>query len=60
MLSRPRILIADDHSLIAELCKGLLETEFDVIGMVSDGRAFATCCGRNKAGRDRERSLCPC
>jgi DNA-binding NarL/FixJ family response regulator len=41
MLSnRPRILIADDHSLIAELCKRLLDTEFDVVGTVSDGRAL--------------------
>lgn len=40
MLSRPRILIADDHSLVAELCKSLLDTEFDVIGIVSDGRAL--------------------
>jgi DNA-binding NarL/FixJ family response regulator len=40
MISRPRILIADDHTLVAELCKRLLETEFDVIGIVSDGRAL--------------------
>jgi DNA-binding NarL/FixJ family response regulator len=37
---RPRILIADDHRLVAEACKGLLEPEFDVIGVVSDGRAL--------------------
>jgi DNA-binding NarL/FixJ family response regulator len=37
---RPRILIADDHTLVAELCKGLLEPEFDVVGIVSDGRAL--------------------
>ena len=40
MSNRPRILIADDHTLIAELCKKLLETDFDVIGIVSDGRAL--------------------
>ena len=40
MTRRPRILIADDHTLVAELCKRLLETEFDVIGTVSDGRAL--------------------
>jgi len=40
MYSRPRILIADDHNLVAELCKRLLETEFDVVGVVSDGRAL--------------------
>src|SRR5580704_7152814 len=40
MINRPRILIADDHNLVAELCKRLLETEFDVVGVVSDGRAM--------------------
>lgn len=37
---RRRILIADDHTLIAELCKRLLETEFEVVGTVGDGRAL--------------------
>jgi DNA-binding NarL/FixJ family response regulator len=40
MTKRSRILIADDHNLMAELCKRLLETEFDVVGIVSDGRAL--------------------
>ena len=40
MTSRSRILIADDHTLVAELCKKLLETEFDVVGTVSDGHAL--------------------
>jgi DNA-binding NarL/FixJ family response regulator len=38
--TRPTILIADDHNLMAELCKRLLETEFDVVGTVNDGRAL--------------------
>ena len=40
MKNRARILIADDHTLVAELCTRLLEVEFDVIGVVSDGRAM--------------------
>ncbi len=40
MTNRSRILIADDHKLVAELCKRLLETEFDVVGIVGDGRAL--------------------
>src|SRR5271169_4408693 len=40
MRNRSRILIADDHNLVAELCKRLLESEFDVVGVVSDGRAM--------------------
>lgn len=38
--SRSRILIADDHTLVADLCKKLLEAEFDVVGTVGDGRAL--------------------
>ncbi|MGA7293353.1 MAG: response regulator transcription factor [Terriglobales bacterium] len=40
MTNRSRIVIADDHTLVAELCKRLLETEFDVVGVVRDGRAL--------------------
>jgi DNA-binding NarL/FixJ family response regulator len=40
MTDRSRILIADDHNLMAELCKRLLEPEFDVVGVVNDGRAL--------------------
>lgn len=36
----PRILIADDHTLVAEACKKLLESDYDVVGTVSDGRSL--------------------
>jgi DNA-binding NarL/FixJ family response regulator len=36
-----RILIADDHQLLADACKNLLEPEFLVVGMVTDGRDLA-------------------
>src|SRR6267143_3912323 len=48
MTNRSRILIADDHNLVAELCKRLLETEFDVVGTVSDGRALLRAAGELK------------
>jgi len=35
---RPRLLIADDHTLMAEACKNLLEPEFQVLAIVSNGR----------------------
>lgn len=38
MLNRRRILIADDHLLLAELCKRCLEAEFDVVGIAGNGR----------------------
>jgi DNA-binding NarL/FixJ family response regulator len=40
MISRSRILIADDHNLIAELFQQLLARDFDVVGTVGDGRAL--------------------
>jgi len=38
--NRPRVLIAEDHTLVAELCKKLLENEFSVVGIVNNGRAM--------------------
>jgi DNA-binding NarL/FixJ family response regulator len=48
MTSRSRILIADDHNLVAELCKRLLEAEFDVVGVVTNGRALVRVSGELK------------
>ena len=39
-INRPRVLIADDHTLVADLCRKLLETEFEVVGIVNNGRAM--------------------
>ena len=33
-----RILLADDHTLVAEALRGLLEPEFEVVGICADGR----------------------
>jgi DNA-binding NarL/FixJ family response regulator len=38
--SRPRILIADDHTMVAEAFKKLLETDFEIVGIVNDGKAL--------------------
>ena len=38
--SRPRILIADVHILVAELFGGLLANDVDVVGVVRDGLAL--------------------
>ena len=37
---RPRVLIADDHTFVAEACVKLLEPEFEVVGIVGDGQAL--------------------
>ena len=39
-LRRPRIVLADDHYLVAEGLKSLLTPEFEVVGLVEDGRAL--------------------
>jgi DNA-binding NarL/FixJ family response regulator len=44
----PRILIADDHTLVAEACKRLLDSEYDVVGTVSDGRALVRAAAELK------------
>lgn len=44
----PRILIADDHTLVAEACKKLLEAEYEVVGTVSDGRSLVRAAAESK------------
>ena len=43
---RPRVLIADDHLLVAEALKSLLAAEFDLVGVVEDGLALVEAAGR--------------
>jgi DNA-binding NarL/FixJ family response regulator len=40
MIVQPRILLADDHSFILAGIRSLLETYYDLVGQVSDGRAL--------------------
>lgn len=37
MIARPRVLIVDDHALMAEGLRAMLEPEHDVVGVVADG-----------------------
>jgi len=37
---RPRVLLADDHRIVAEGLRSLLEEEFELAGIVEDGRAM--------------------
>jgi len=39
-VSRTRVLLADDHTLITAALRKLLEGEFEVVGSVEDGRAL--------------------
>ncbi|MGB8889224.1 MAG: response regulator transcription factor [Candidatus Korobacteraceae bacterium] len=38
--SPARLVIADDHRLLADACRRLLEPEFQVVAVVTDGRAL--------------------
>jgi DNA-binding NarL/FixJ family response regulator len=42
---RPRVLIADDHLMVAEALKSLLAAEFDLVGVVEDGRTLLEAVG---------------
>ena len=39
-MNRPRVLLADDHRMVAEGMKSLLGAEFELVGVVEDGRAL--------------------
>jgi DNA-binding NarL/FixJ family response regulator len=39
-MNKARILLADDHRILAEGLKRLLEPEFELVGIVEDGRAL--------------------
>ena len=42
---RPRVLLADDHLMVAEALKSLLAPEFELVGVVEDGRALVEAAG---------------
>ena len=39
-MNRPRVLVADDHRLVAEGFKKLLHPDFELVGIVEDGLAL--------------------
>lgn len=39
-MNRTRVLLADDHRIVAEGLRRLLEVEFELVGVVEDGRAL--------------------
>jgi DNA-binding NarL/FixJ family response regulator len=40
------VLLADDHLLVAEALESLLTPEFDLVGVVEDGRALVEAAGK--------------
>jgi DNA-binding NarL/FixJ family response regulator len=45
---RPRLLLADDHTLLLEGIRLLLEPEFELVGSVEDGQALLTAAKTQK------------
>jgi len=39
-MRKPRILTADDHPLVRDGCRSILETHYEIVGAVSDGRSL--------------------
>lgn len=47
-MRRPRVLLADDHRIVTEGLKSLLEPEFELVGAVEDGRALIAAAAKLK------------
>src|ERR1700692_2139826 len=47
-MKRPTVLLADDHDIVAEGLRRVLETSYEVVGVVSNGRALLTAAEQLK------------
>lgn len=45
-MTKPRVLLADDHTLVLEGFKRMLEDTCDLVGLVEDGRALLEAAAR--------------
>jgi DNA-binding NarL/FixJ family response regulator len=45
-MRRPRVLLADDHQMLAGALQLVLEPRCEVVGAVSDGRALLEAAAR--------------
>jgi DNA-binding NarL/FixJ family response regulator len=41
-MGKPRVLIADDHKIVLEGLRSLLQSEFEIVGEVEDGRTLVS------------------
>ncbi len=44
----PRVLVADDHQMLADALRRVIEPRCEVVGTVGDGRALLEAAGRLK------------
>ena len=47
-MKRARILVADDHSMILKGIKGLLEDQYEIVGVADNGKALLDAAARLK------------
>ncbi len=45
-MKKPRVLLADDHKIVLEGLKSVLEPQFELVGTVEDGRALVAEAAR--------------
>jgi len=45
-MNRPRVLLADDHTMFSQGLQSLLEDDFDLVGAVADGEALVQAARR--------------
>jgi DNA-binding NarL/FixJ family response regulator len=45
-MRRPRVLLADDHQMLADALRGVIEPRCEVVGIVGDGRALLEAADR--------------
>jgi DNA-binding NarL/FixJ family response regulator len=45
-VKKPRVLLADDHKIILDGLRAMLEPEFEIVGAVEDGRTLVVEAGR--------------
>jgi len=45
-MTKPRVLLADDHRVVTEGLKAILAEEFELVGIVEDGRAMVAAAGK--------------
>ncbi len=45
-MKRPRVLLADDHQMLADALRGVIEPRCEVVGTVGDGRALLEAADR--------------
>ncbi len=48
-MTRARVLLADDHKIVAEGLRSLLEQDFELVGTVEDGRALIEAAQKLKS-----------